>query len=159
MALLRLPGASCLSLRSRGTHPHRNTRSSLRVHCSDYKPLIVVRVAASQQRSYGHGSPLLSASAALSGPKPTQLDLPPMPTVETVNASPADFRDLARDPAVLHVTRPMPICLIGPEATPDTNTNTTPPPPGPTWGISAIGADRSNFDGTGVKVCTRRGKL
>jgi hypothetical protein len=81
------------------------------------------------------------------------IDIPPQPVIDVVNANAADKRDLARDPSVLHAVRAMPLKLIAPVnqaeamAAPAADA-----PPGPTWGIKAVGADRSTFTGKGVKV-------
>lgn len=80
-------------------------------------------------------------------------DLPPEPSISLETLSPADLRDAARDPDVLGVARSMPIRLIAPMASdaPDSPVAGA-AATGPTWGVRAVGADRSRFDGTGVTV-------
>lgn len=79
-------------------------------------------------------------------------------SIPTVSAGPAEFRieletmsandmrDLGRDPSVLGLALPMPTALI--ETTPQLNADTA----NPSWGIRAIKADISDFDGSGVSV-------
>ena len=72
--------------------------------------------------------------------------VPPEPLVELHDMSEGDVRDARRDPSVLGMARPMPLRLIEPLAS-DTMALGR-----PTWGVEAVGATRSSFDGAGVKV-------
>jgi subtilisin family serine protease len=68
--------------------------------------------------------------------------------VEVADLSPRDVGTLSRDSDVAVLAPEMPVALIRPlEAPPVT------PSAGPAWGISAVGADVSQFDGTDVVVC------
>ena len=70
------------------------------------------------------------------------------PSLEEADLTPVEAADLRHDPEVLAVAEPMPLKLIEPvgpaEATPTGISNT--------WGIEAIGAHTSPFDGSGVVV-------
>ena len=104
---------------------------------------------------------------------------PAEPSIEVEDLDVAARKELARDPSVVAITRPMPVQLIRPIADdgapaldPDPNDPTAPadPPPAPpapapvppapppagapgdAWGIEAVGADRSAFTGTGSIV-------
>lgn len=72
--------------------------------------------------------------------------VPPEPLVEFHEMSAGDIRDARRDPSVVGLARPMPLRLIEPFASEATAER------GPTWGVAAIGATRTGFDGAGVKV-------
>ncbi len=75
----------------------------------------------------------------------TELDI----RIETVDvASNSDVVDLAADPEVLSVTPSMPMKLIEPKERDVNATNEA----GTTWGVQAVGADTSPFDGSGVTV-------
>ena len=65
--------------------------------------------------------------------------------VET-NPSKADFRDLVRDPEVVSVAPLMPLALIRPLESQASTVGDA------SWGIAAVGADRSSFTGQGVTV-------
>lgn len=69
---------------------------------------------------------------------------PPAPQIETAELTPAETRDALHDPSVRAIARAMPTRLIAPlpadAASPAT------------WGVAAIGADTSPFDGAGVRV-------
>ena len=71
----------------------------------------------------------------------------PQPSVELADITAAEAKDANRDPSVLGITRPMPIKLIEPLDATAADTAA-----GATWGISAVGADVTPFDGAGVKV-------
>ncbi len=65
-------------------------------------------------------------------------------SVETEEMTMSDVRDAQRDPSILGVARSMPTRLIEPvEAAADAP---------PTWGVEAVGAVDSPFDGAGVRV-------
>ena len=72
--------------------------------------------------------------------------VPPEPVVELHDMSEGDVRDARRDPSVLVMARPVPLRLIEPLAS-DTTVRG-----GPTWGVEAVGATRTSFDGAGVAV-------
>lgn len=76
---------------------------------------------------------------------------PPLPTLEEVSLSEAERADLRRDLSVQAIAPPMPMKLIepvdfdsGPDAQPAAGT--------PTWGVAAVRADASPFDGSGITV-------
>lgn len=93
-------------------------------------------------RSGPHLSP---GSGTLESPGVGRLDLPPEPQVETAEMSSADLRDAARDSGIVAVARAMPMRLIRPVGAPAAAG-------APTWGVTAVGAGTSPFDGTGVRV-------
>jgi subtilisin family serine protease len=79
------------------------------------------------------------------GARPSAFDLPqPAIEVETVDAR--GRAELLRDPSVLAGCPPMPTALIQPLDTRDAEATDT------AWGIEAVGADQSTFDGTGTVV-------
>lgn len=66
--------------------------------------------------------------------------------VDVAELTPREVADLTRDPSVAVVARTMPTKLIAPF-------EEAPPPVGkPPWGVGAVGADRSKFDGKDVVV-------
>ena len=87
------------------------------------------------------GAPSLGGMAAMSG------DIPPEPEVSVEDLEPQDLRDATRDPGILDLARTMPTRLIEPMA------SDAPATIGPTWGIQAVGADKSSADGRDVLVC------
>ncbi len=74
-------------------------------------------------------------------------DLPPEPTITLKRLDAKDLREAARDPDVLGVARSMPTRLIEPMGAAAATTSA-----GPTWGVQAVGAEATAFDGTGVTV-------
>ncbi|OFX20791.1 MAG: hypothetical protein A2V77_02200, partial [Anaeromyxobacter sp. RBG_16_69_14] len=65
--------------------------------------------------------------------------------LDAAELTPREVADLVRDPSVAVVAPSMPTRLIEPVgATRAANTTS--------WGVAAVGADKSNFDGTGVVV-------
>lgn len=77
-----------------------------------------------------------------------RIEVPPQPRIDTVDLPSVEARSLERDPEVLEIARVMPTRLIEPREAPDGASDET----GPTWGIRAVGADRSLSDGAGVRV-------
>ncbi|WP_299847345.1 S8 family serine peptidase [uncultured Paracoccus sp.] len=73
--------------------------------------------------------------------------VPPKPSIEVEDLSKEDMNDLRRDPSVRAITQSMPIQLITP-----TESAAAAGGGSVTWGVKAVGADVSAFDGTGVKV-------
>jgi subtilisin family serine protease len=75
-------------------------------------------------------------------------DVAPIPKVEMADLSDDNVVDLARDPEVAAIARPMPLTLIQPlvDSTPVTAAATS------TWGVAAVKADTSPFDGADVSV-------
>jgi subtilisin family serine protease len=69
--------------------------------------------------------------------------------VEIVRAelSQAERADLRRDPSTRAIARPMPMKLVAP-----IESAAAPAATGPTWGVTAVGATTSPFDGAGVVV-------
>jgi len=74
-------------------------------------------------------------------------DMPPEPEVSVEDLEPQDLREATRDPGILDLARTMPTRLIEPTAS---NAEVT---AGPTWGIQAVGADKTAADGRDVLVC------
>lgn len=70
------------------------------------------------------------------------------PTLDVVDLSAADLRDVRRDPAILCVARVMPTRLITPEPLDDIR----PDEAVAGWGLAAIGATTSALTGAGVRV-------
>jgi|694.fasta_scaffold47663_3 subtilisin family serine protease len=84
------------------------------------------------------------------GPR-LETEMPPEPFITEVALSPAELREAARDPDTLAIARSIPTKLIAPveiEPSEETAANAT----GPTWGVRAVRADQSQFDGSGVTV-------
>jgi subtilisin family serine protease len=76
---------------------------------------------------------------------------PPAPSIEVHrNIDPHDIAELTQDPHSLVVAPSMPVSLIEPTETPESDA--TDPGPGPTWGITAIGADKCPFNGQSATV-------
>lgn len=76
-----------------------------------------------------------------------QTDLPPEPSIALESLDANDLREAVRDPDVLSVARSIPTRLIEPASRAAATTSG-----GDTWGVRAVGADRSSFDGAGVTV-------
>ena len=87
------------------------------------------------------GAPSPAGMATLSG------DMPPEPEVSVEDLEPRDLREATRDPGILDLARTMPTRLIAPTVSESAATT------GPTWGIQAVGADKSPADGRDVPVC------
>ncbi len=68
------------------------------------------------------------------------------PRVDVAELGPKDIRDLGRDPEVAAIAPVMPIQLVKPQAVAAEAAATS------AWGISAVKADTSSFDGSGVVV-------
>ena len=68
---------------------------------------------------------------------------PPEPRIDLEELDRAARNEIVRDPAVVAVTRPMPIRLIEP-LPPDEDTSAV--AAAPSWGIAAVGADRSRWE-------------
>ena len=76
-----------------------------------------------------------------------RLEMPPAPRIEAFEMSDHEARALERDAGVIEIARSIPIRLIRPR-------DGAAPPAGLRmgWGVEAVGADASPFDGAGVKV-------
>lgn len=72
------------------------------------------------------------------------------PRVEVHDLSARDLRDIARERDVRAIAMPMEIALIRPLDEPAAGAD--PLAGGTTWGVAAVGADDSQFDGEGVTV-------
>ena len=70
----------------------------------------------------------------------------PEPQVDVTELSPAGIRDLSRDPEVTAIAPVMPTKLVAPFDVPLAEAAKT------AWGIPAVRADQSAFDGSGVSV-------
>ena len=68
--------------------------------------------------------------------------------LEEIDLSPSERADLSRDPRVRAIAAPMPMKLIEPVASEDA----APVGEGSTWGVEAVGATHSPFDGSGITV-------
>lgn len=71
--------------------------------------------------------------------------------LETADVTPKDELDLREDPTVYGAAPPMPIRLVEP-LTSASASATAPPIPEVSWGVRAVGAAESAFDGAGVTV-------
>ena len=82
---------------------------------------------------------------------PLASDPPPEPQLDVEELDRRERNDLVRDPAVVAITRPMPIRLIEPvpEPAPEDGADLA---AGDPWGIAAVGADRSRYTGAGTVV-------
>ncbi len=70
------------------------------------------------------------------------------PSIETIDLTPAELRDLGRSPEFLSLAPVMPTRLIGSEPQDDLRAEETVPG----WGLRAVGADRTRFSGQGVRI-------
>lgn len=86
-------------------------------------------------------------------PQPLRLAaLPRVPVAHSVEVLSVDTRDLAslrRDPDVLSIAPVAPMKLIAPTETREVDLSTV---GNASWGITAVGADRSTYNGAGVTV-------
>ncbi|MBB5790195.1 S8 family peptidase [Jiangella mangrovi] len=81
------------------------------------------------------------------------MEMPGEPRIDVLPLDKGDVRDVARDPEVRAVAPVMPTTLIGPVSDGDTGMPAaTPAAAGPTWGVTAVGADTSTRTGAGVTV-------
>jgi subtilisin family serine protease len=88
----------------------------------------------------GFGDPLAAAG-------------PPEPRIDIEELDRKDRDELARDPAVVAIARPMPVQLVRPVAEPEPEPEPAPPAADePSWGIAAVGADDSTYTGEGTVV-------
>lgn len=77
----------------------------------------------------------------------------PEPRIAIEQLDRKDRNELARDPEVVAITRPMPVQLIRPLPQAADDPPADPPPaPEPSWGIAAVGADVSTYTGEGTVV-------
>jgi subtilisin family serine protease len=74
-------------------------------------------------------------------------DLPPEPSISLESLDAKDLREATRDPDVLSVARSIPIRLVEPASRVAATAAA-----GDTWGVRAVGADRTSFDGSGITV-------
>lgn len=73
--------------------------------------------------------------------------------LEEADLTKRERNDLRRDPRTRAIAMPMPMKLIAPVRLRASDTETPPPtPPAETWGIKAVRAPESRFDGTGITV-------
>lgn len=77
---------------------------------------------------------------------PQAREAAPVPVIEVEDVSPAERKELLRDPGVVAVTPAIPTRLIEPVETVEASAGE------PVWGITAVGADTSPFDGSGTTV-------
>lgn len=91
--------------------------------------------------------PLMQTGPQIALESTAQVEIPPAPRLESLEMTNAEARDAMRDPTVLGVARSMPTRLVRPFDDPAAAAV------GPTWGVSAVGATASPFNGAGVKVC------
>jgi subtilisin family serine protease len=71
--------------------------------------------------------------------------------VSEVSLSKSDKDDLRKDPATRAIASAMPLSLIEPVAM-DADTEIVATPSSSTWGVGAVGASNSSFDGSGITV-------
>ena len=102
---------------------------------------------AGRRRNWFDGRQSVGGAPSLGGMPTMSGDMPPEPEVSVEDLEPKDLRDATRDPGILDLARTMPTRLIEPMA------SDAPATTGPTWGIQAVGADKSAADGRDVLVC------
>ncbi len=73
---------------------------------------------------------------------------PPLPALEMERLGGSEVREMRRDPTVVGVARSMPIHLIEPTQRGDTAAAAA----ATAWGLEAVGADASPFDGAGARI-------
>jgi subtilisin family serine protease len=76
---------------------------------------------------------------------------PPEPSIEIATLEPRERNELTRDPTVSAIAREMPVRVIEPFATSE-EVKASNMPAGGSWGVTAVGADRSQLTGAGVTV-------
>lgn len=81
----------------------------------------------------------------LSTPLPPSL---PAPKVTVEDLGPEQAAEALQDPGILGLAEPMPTRLIAP-----TGSSSVEPPNGPTWGVAAVKAHDTAYNGQGVPVC------
>ena len=123
---------------------------SMKVRCQTEK-FVVLRDA---ERSYSGPSTDNVSPDWRPGFGSVLKDVPPRPTLEIVDASQADRRDLASDPGVLHFIRPMPLKLVEPVIESQSGGALSAAPGSHTWGLTATKAESSQciWTGGGIKV-------
>lgn len=102
---------------------------------------------AGRRRSWFDSRQSVGGVSSLGGMSTMSGDMPPEPEVSVEDLEPQDLREATRDPGILDLARTMPTRLIEPMASDGAVTA------GPTWGIQAVGANRSSADGRDVLVC------
>lgn len=90
------------------------------------------------------GAPVFEAATAGSSSNAENLE------VSTMTLSKADRDDLRRDPRTKAMAAPMPMILIKPTDAKEPDAAAA--AANATWGVEAVGATQSQFDGAGVKV-------
>lgn len=78
-----------------------------------------------------------------------EANVAPVPQVELADLTDDNVTDLARDPEIAAIARPMPLALIEPVSDPADGVRVA---AASTWGVAAVKADTSPFDGDGVSV-------
>lgn len=114
---------------------------------STSQDFILLRDLTQGRRATGLYTPSLPYPGLESFAAQPAAELPPEPSITVERLDAADLREAARDPDVLGVARSMPICLIAPTGRAAASATS-----GDTWGVRAVGADGSAFDGAGVTV-------
>ncbi len=102
---------------------------------------------AGRRRSWFEGPQSVGGVPSYGGMPTMSGDMPPEPEVSVENLDPQDLREATGDPGILDLARTMPTRLIAPMASDTVATK------GPTWGIQAVGADKSPADGRDVLAC------
>ena len=102
---------------------------------------------AGRRRSWFEGRQGVGGAPSFGGMSTMSGEMPPEPEVSVEDLEPQDLREATRDPGILDLARTMPTRLIEPMASDAAVTA------GPTWGIQAVGADKSPADGRDVLVC------
>lgn len=114
---------------------------------STSQDFILLRDLTQGRRATGLYTPSLPYPGLESFAAQPAAELPPEPSITVEHLDAADLREAARDPDVLGVARSMPTCLIAPTGRAAASATS-----GDTWGVRAVGADGSAFDGAGVTV-------
>lgn len=113
------------------------------------EPFIILRDANTGLRAYGPGSGGFGRGTLFGSTD--GLEVPAAPQICVEEMEECEAQELARAPEVIDIARAMPMRLIEPVALPaDGGPQPDPAAPGPTWGVRAVGADLSPYDGSGV---------
>lgn len=109
---------------------------------------IVLRDANAGFRGYGPGAG--GFASGVHAEARFGLEVPPAPRCEVHEMAKVEAMELLREPDVVEVARSMPMRLIEPEDA--TDSEDLAQPGTSTWGVAAVGADTSLFDGSNVTV-------
>ncbi|MFN3938220.1 MAG: S8 family peptidase [Gemmobacter sp.] len=114
----------------------------------DAERFIILRDANAGLRGFGPGSG--GFAGGIRAETGFGLEVPPDPQFDVQMMDEAEAMEMLREPDIIDVARAMPMRLIEPEAA--SAPGALAQSGGPTWGVAAVGADASPFDGTDVTV-------